>query len=332
MNKKEYIQIIMPPLIKLWEAIEDNDKRLIPLIECITYVAISLGEGFLPFIKPIFNRSLRLIKDTYELEKSQGTEFDDQNKDFIVCSLELISGLIESLGSSIESLFLNTSALNLIYFSMRDEVYVVRQASFAVIGELAKSCIGLIKDDLGEILKILIKNLKSHSCQVKNNASWSISEIAMKVGSDFKPFVEEILSDSIETINTHKIATSLLENTSVLIGRLAYVCPDVVSEKLDLFSKNWCLSLKKIRNHHEKEEAYKGLIFCIKKNPKGVLNTFAYVCETISSYHDSSNELSEEFYSILHGFKKKMGDKNFEEYLSNFPEDIYEILKQKYKL
>ncbi|EOX97585.1 Importin beta-2, putative isoform 2 [Theobroma cacao] len=104
LNQPVYLEILMPPLIAKWQQISNSDKDLFPLLECFTSIAQALGTGFSQFAQPVFQRCINIIQ-TQQLAKvdpvSAGVQYD---KEFIVCSLDLLSGLAEGLGSGIESL------------------------------------------------------------------------------------------------------------------------------------------------------------------------------------------------------------------------------------
>ncbi|KAL0615832.1 Transportin-1 [Plecturocebus cupreus] len=53
-NKSEYIQMLMPPLIKTWNMLKDEDKDLFPLLECLSLVATTLQSGFLLYCEPVY--------------------------------------------------------------------------------------------------------------------------------------------------------------------------------------------------------------------------------------------------------------------------------------
>lgn len=64
LNKPEYITMLMPPLINKWNVLEDEDKDLFPLLECLSSVATALQAGFLPYCEPVFRRCVSLIEQT----------------------------------------------------------------------------------------------------------------------------------------------------------------------------------------------------------------------------------------------------------------------------
>lgn len=74
LNKPEYINTLLPPLIIKWNQLADDDLNLLPLLECITSVASALGVGFQPFAAPVYQRCLRMIETTL-VSQSVGHSF-----------------------------------------------------------------------------------------------------------------------------------------------------------------------------------------------------------------------------------------------------------------
>lgn len=64
LNKEEYIQLLMPPLIHKWNLLKDEDKDLFPLLECLSSVATALQTGFLPYCGPVYQRCVSLVEQT----------------------------------------------------------------------------------------------------------------------------------------------------------------------------------------------------------------------------------------------------------------------------
>lgn len=64
LNKQEFIDLLMPPLIQKWNELKDEDKDLFPLLECLSSVATALHSGFLPYAEPVFQRCVSLVDKT----------------------------------------------------------------------------------------------------------------------------------------------------------------------------------------------------------------------------------------------------------------------------
>lgn len=56
----------MTPLMHKWNILNDDDKELFPLLECISSVATALHSSFLPYCEPVFQRCIHLISNTLQ--------------------------------------------------------------------------------------------------------------------------------------------------------------------------------------------------------------------------------------------------------------------------
>lgn len=256
LNKPELVDLIMPPLIAKWHQLQDNDRNLFPLLECLTSIATALGIGFLPHAHGVFTRCVKLIENTvlakvnYRNAPNQD-ELDPPDNEFIVCALDLISGLADGLGNGVESLIGPSKLLPLLGECMKDRGPDVRQSSFALVGDLAKTCIFHLKPFLAEFVPILTSNLSTEFISVCNNASWALGEIAVKVREEMKPFVPHIIQRLLPLMSK-QLNRNLLENTAITIGRMGLVAPDIVAPHLEEFIQPWCLALRNIRDDVEK--------------------------------------------------------------------------------
>lgn len=71
---------------------------------------------------------------------SSPDQFPPPDKDFMIVALDLLSGLSEGVGSSIQPLVAKSNILTLLYQCMQDSLHDVRQSSFALLGDLTKAC------------------------------------------------------------------------------------------------------------------------------------------------------------------------------------------------
>lgn len=143
LNKPDYINLLMPPLINKWNILKDEDKDLFPLLECLSSVATALQSGFLPYCEPVYRRCVSLVEQTLNqhIANTQSPEqFEAPDKDFMIVALDLLSGLAEGLDGHIERLVMNSNVMQLLYQCMQDPMPEVRQSSFALLGDLTKAC------------------------------------------------------------------------------------------------------------------------------------------------------------------------------------------------
>lgn len=132
LNKPEYINLLMPPLIQKWNVLKDEDKDLFPLLECLSSVATALQSGFLPYCEPVYRRCISLIQQTLNQDLVSTTspgQYDSPDKDFMIVALDLLSGLAEGLDIHIESLVISSNIMQLLYQCMQDSMPEVSKFS-----------------------------------------------------------------------------------------------------------------------------------------------------------------------------------------------------------
>lgn len=312
LNQPAYLEILMPPLIAKWQQLSNGDKDLFPLLECFTSIAQALGAGFSPFAQPVFQRCISIIQ-TQQLAKvdpvSAGVQYD---KEFIVCSIDLLSGMAEGLGSGIESLVSQSNLRDLLLQCCMDDATDVRQSAFALLGDLARVCAIHLHPRLSEFLDIATRQLNMSTLKdvvsVANNACWAIGELAIKVRQDISPVVMAVISSLVPILQHGEgINKSLVENSAITLGRIAWVCPELVAPHMEHFMQAWCVALSMIRDDIEKEDAFRGLCAMVRANPSGGLSSLVFMCNAIASWQEiRSEELHNEVCQVLHGYKQML--------------------------
>nr|XP_016457808.1 PREDICTED: transportin-1-like [Nicotiana tabacum] len=322
LNQPRYLEILMPPLIEKWQQIPNSDKDLFPLLECFTSIAQALGTGFASFAQPVFQRCITIIQ-SQQLAKvdpaSAGLQYD---REFIVCSLDLLSGLAEGLGTSFESLVSQGNLRDLLLQCCLDDAPDVRQSAFALLGDLARVCSIHLRPRLAEFLDAATKQLDTsklkETISVANNACWAIGELAIKVQKEISPVVLSVVSCLVPILqHAEGLNKSLIENSAITLGRLAWVCPELVSPHMEHFMQAWCFALSMIRDDIEKEDAFHGLCAMVKANPSGAMNSLVFMCKAIASWHEiRSEDLHKEICLVLQGYKQMLKDGAWEQFMS----------------
>ncbi|OAE34574.1 hypothetical protein AXG93_1487s1200 [Marchantia polymorpha subsp. ruderalis] len=337
LNEVKYLEILMPPLINKWQQLPDSDKDLFPLLECFTSIAQALGSGFSLYAEPVFVRCINLIR-TQEVAKADpgraGVAYD---KEFIVCSLDLLSGLAEGLGSSIESLVSRSDLRDLLLQCCADDAADVRQSALALLGDLAKACAVHLQPHLPDFLNLAAKQLGSEvkdNVSVANNACWAIGEVAVKVRQEISPVVMNVITCLVPILtSTEGLNKSLLENSAITLGRLGWVCPDLVAPHMDHFMLAWCHALRSIRDDVEKEDAFRGLCAMVRLNPGGAVSAFVPMCEAIGSWHEiRSADLRSEIAQVLHGYKQLLSGPTWDQCMAALDPPMREKLVKKYQI
>ncbi|XP_011046641.1 PREDICTED: transportin-1-like [Populus euphratica] len=333
LNQPAYLEILMPPLIAKWQQLSNSDKDLFPLLECFTSLAKALGAGFSQFAEPVFQRCTGIIY-SQQLAKADpvaaGFLYD---KEFIVCSLDLLSGLAEGLGSGIESLVSQSNLRDLLLQCCMDDAYDVRQSAFALLGDLARVCTVHLSPRLPEFLDVAVKQLNTpklkETISVANNACWAIGELAVKVRQEISPVVMTVMSCLVPILQHSEELNnkSLTENSAITLGRLAWVCPELVSPHMEHFMQSWCIALSMIHDDIEKEDAFRGLCAMVRTNPSGALSSLVFMCKAIASWHEiRSAELHNEVCQVLHGYKQMLRNGAWDQYMSALEPPVKEKL------
>jgi len=310
----------MPPLMTKWSVLPHNDINLLPLFECLTVVAQALGTVFLPFAENVFGRCLHVIELTLQASKeaeriqAAGGDADLPDKEFMVCAIDLLSGLAEALGDQTESIVgrYSSRALGALYECAKDLDPDVRQSAFALLGDWAKSCIGHLRPHLKLFVPLATRNLNPLFFYVCNNASWSIGMLAIKAGgADMAPYVDEVLTylNPILSDGDPDMQRGLLENAAITVGRLAYICAPLVAKHLQELSVKWLTYLAPLTDDQEKEHAFRGLLLAIQQNPQAIYNAGAvpHLAKAIESWKEPQPELATQFYNVLQQFKQSLG-------------------------
>ncbi|KAG6528448.1 hypothetical protein ZIOFF_010623 [Zingiber officinale] len=413
LNQPKYLEILMPPLIAKWQQLTNSDKDLFPLLECFTSIAQSLGPGFSQFAEPVFQRCIGLIQIQQLAKVDHATAGVQYDKEFIVCSLDLLSGLAEGLGGGVESLahwlpassqlvVSSQSALKLVANSLSaceppaapswtlaqceaslalavtsaealgvatsyassplclltyielqlselvaksnlrdlllqccmDQAADIRQSALALLGDLAKVCPTHLYPRLADFLRVAAEQLNiaaiKEAVSVANNACWAIGELAVQVHQEIAPIVLTVVSSLAHILQNGKgLNKSLLENSAITIGRLAWICPELVAPHAEHFIQSWCTTLCMIRDDYEKEDAFRGLCAIVRANPSGIVNSLGYLCKAVASWHEiRSQDLHNEISQVLNGYKQMLGNGTWEQWVSTLePAEVQKLSK-----
>ncbi|GAM23333.1 hypothetical protein SAMD00019534_065080 [Acytostelium subglobosum LB1] len=334
MNKPEYINVLMPPLLHKFQSLEDDNKNLLPLLQCLTPICSSVGLGLSDVIIVFYNRALKIIIETLtaiKIYKETEDDADEPDKDFIVSALDLISGLTDGVGTSIEGLVANSNLPLVLLECMRDSHPDVRQSSFALLGDLSKFCIVHFKTLIPEYIPILTLNLYPDHVPVCNNACWALGEISVRLPQEIKPHVKDILAKLIPIMQNVKLNRNILENTAITLGRMGLVSADVCAPRIEEFIQCWCMAIRAKIDDQEKDSAFRGMWVIISNNPSGALKHLIYICDAIASWNKLETDLNDAYRRLLHVFKESIGQ-HWPQYYAQFPLQLRKILNERYQL
>lgn len=160
MSRVEYVQLLMPPLIERWNSLSDTDAALFPLLECLTSLSVSFGGHTQTFAQPVYERCIRLIKQTLTIQALHASNptVDEADVDFMIVALDLISGIVQGLGDQVQVLIANVqpSLFDLVTHCINDQSSEVRQSAFALIGDLCGHAFPGLDPYLPRIMPVII--------------------------------------------------------------------------------------------------------------------------------------------------------------------------------
>ncbi|RCH86017.1 hypothetical protein CU097_003083 [Rhizopus azygosporus] len=301
LNDPQCISVLMPPLISKWNSLVDTDHHLFPLLACLTDIATSLGTGFLPFTEPVFSRCVLLVTNILQTAVLDGEdEFDDE---WISTPLDLLSGIVQGLGSQVEPFVKNSTLLPLLtvcsHYHSRCEIL---QPTYALIGDLAKACFSCLEPYLEKMMPELLREIGNDDLEymsVRNNAIWAVGEIAVR-WQKIRDYMPDILPSCIPLIGR---STHIQENVINTIGRLGLTSHQFLAQYLPLIGYAWLRQSKSIKETEEKDTAFQGFCKAVDAYPQGLSQEAIYMLfDIIHQWQQPSDDLQVLFKRITNNY------------------------------
>ncbi|KAG8903272.1 hypothetical protein FRB99_003539 [Tulasnella sp. 403] len=302
---------------------------------------MATGHGFAPYAQNVFQRCVGIVRSSLLAweEYQRNPDLDEPDRPFLIVSLDLLSGLVQGLGNSVEVLLAQSDPplLPLVGICLKHPQAPVRQSAYALIGDMAISCFGILRMFVPALMPEIINQIepepKFDFVSASNNAAWSVGEIALRYGQDpeFLPFVQPLISRLIPILLNPRSPKSLMENAAVTIGRISLVCPQPVAPYLDNFAQQWCQALWEIKDNEEKDSAFRGFCMLIQANPSGISKHFIWFCNAVVKWKTPSDQLRDMFRQILHGFKAMSGPQ-WDTQIATYPPPLQEALRAQYQV
>ena len=280
----ELMDLLMPALLGRWSKVSDRSRELFSLLECLSYVASSLGDFFSPYAPQIFSRCIRIIHENLKdhIAATENPLLDQPDKDFVMISLDLLSAIIQGLPSEKSQELVRTSQpslFDLLQFCMEDEAYDVRQSSYALLGDCAVQVFPQLRPFEKSLMPFLIKQLEiddildddsEKAFSVVNNACWSCGEIAMQDRTELEPYIQELYIRLENIISNPDVPTSVNENAAIAVGRLGFHYAQGLASHLGDFAEYFLKVMEPVALQDEKRQAFHGFNKVILLNPRAM--------------------------------------------------------------
>lgn len=296
----EHRNKLMPALLGRWQVVQDQSREIFPLLECLSYVAMAMGDAFAPYAEPIFGRCVNIIHQNLEqvMVANSNVNFEQPDKDFLVTSLDLLSAIIQALESEKAAKLAATSQpalFELMTFCLDDPTDEVQQSAYALLGDCAKYVFDQLKPFLPTILPILMKRLDlddildeeiDSGFSVVNNACWSAGEIAVRYENQLAPYVSELLQRCVEIITNPRVPKGVTENAAIALGRFGLFHSEVLAPYLPRFAEEFLVAMDEVEPSEEKATALKGFSLTVARNPQAIEKVLLHYFTIIARYQE----------------------------------------------
>eukprot|EP01127_Copromyxa_protea_P016988 TRINITY_DN5140_c0_g1_i1.p1 TRINITY_DN5140_c0_g1~~TRINITY_DN5140_c0_g1_i1.p1 ORF type:complete len:882 (+),score=197.48 TRINITY_DN5140_c0_g1_i1:2346-4991(+) len=343
LDDEKYLNVLFPPLLEKWNSIPDDDTDLFPLLDCFQHVALALGPSFLPYVGPVFGRCLKLIESTLlqVAMYKQSPHGDPPDREFLICSLDVLSGICSAVKQQIGSFVQGSKLVPLLVEILRDTSSDFSQSSYALTGDLSRYCPEALAPHVKDIMPLLLRGTTYLSyTEMSNNAFWALGEIVVNLSPqkptqqplDFlAPFLEPILVRAYEVLNDSQ-HDDLMEACSVVIARVACVVPQHTINCIEPIFKSFCIGIRNLVDEKEKSDGLRGLCEVVAVKPDIAMKDFRTFCELLGSYGGRNAELRNFIGNLLHQFKNNIGPANWDGMVGSFSNSTQKRLKTEYNL
>ncbi|KAF5307987.1 hypothetical protein FQR65_LT06555 [Abscondita terminalis] len=303
LNKPEYIQLLLPPLLHKFETAQDfYDDQFMALMECLSNIAIALELNFLPFTEVVFQRCLLIIGETItsiQCHSHNPLEYDFPDRDPICVAHEMLLCLALAVKSHLGKFVADSSLIPNLYYTLQDKIPQVRQPALALYGELVKNCFYLLAPTVHDYIPIIIENLDMRYEPVCNNAAWVVGKLCLAMGDGMGPYAEKIFIRFCEIMETANGTKTMYQTVAISLCTLGLICPQYVTPHLSLIIKPCCQAMRNIGDCEEKDIGFRGLCELIVRNPQAIVNDFIYFCDAVASFEDVKCDVKEAIKNIL---------------------------------
>jgi transportin-1 len=337
LSEERRVAVLMPPLMAKWESVPDGDRHLFPLLECLTSISQALGMAFQPFAPRLFYRSVALVQSTL-LGHAAVAELggDAPDMEFAVCALDLISGMMEGMGGSMESLVTESNLLLLLDKCLQEKDSALQQSACALVGDLAKSAFARLAPALQQYMPHLIARLRAPPQQpasVCNNASWAISEICTRWGGEaMLRWVPLIMERIIPLLSQGGAAQDLHQNLAITLGHLVVTCPALLAQECASFAEGWCRAMNTIEEDADRRQMLEALALLIRTNPSSMLPFLPSVCVALANSVVSDRGTLESYAHIFASYRSIMGEAAWAELWQRLPGRVVRYLRDDCKI
>ena len=118
------------------------------------------------------------------------------------------------------------------------------------------------------------------------------------------PKLGPVVKKLVGLLSAEKLNKSLAMNLAAALGKIALYQPTVLSQDAAMIFKQWCLSLRMLKEEPERQYAYLGFCAVIPSCQGAAVENFPFLCSSLCNYKTCGSDLDAKFKEILQYLKQ----------------------------
>lgn len=344
------VEVLMAPLGEVWNSTPNDSPLLFSFFTCMGRVCAALGPAMQPMGKDIFTRAFGLLQHHMQLRFAAANSREDPPEpEFIITSADLLSGLFDALGSSLEPLVaeVGPAFMEVVLAMLMDESAELRQSGFSLTGDIAKACAVHIQRALPAFCDAALRNvseLNENTYGVISNVAWSLCNLLEnQMDINDLPTLQSLptmpqLFSGLAAVLAHPELTAdmrnMADNVSLCLGLMLYVDPDIEERSgvsVAVFARRFCEYVRNMKSLPQKEMAITGFLLAVQRQPQIVVEHLLLFFDLACSVATEGPELQRGMKQLL-GQAKSMAGRLWQERYAAYNEQLRAKLYQVYGL
>lgn len=265
----------------------------------------------------------------------QNPKLTPPNREFLLCSLDMLSGLAEALRGSFESYVGNSHLVRLLLEVCKEQRPDYMQSAFALWGDLFRFALPHVRPVLDQVVTLLLNGMRPRYPAACNNAVWALGELVVRLEPPLLAPLLPTLLERLVALFANPEASRLSETIALALCRVALHAPQPVAQAVGAKQQMHDL-MQALRNFEqddeEKEQALIGLTRVVTAAPQLVLNDFHLFIETLVNFYEPARELRDAVSTLLGQFRRELGDVQWRERTRSLPNSTKKLLSTLYKI
>lgn len=344
------VEALMAPLAEIWTSTPNDSPLLFSFFRCMGSVCCALGPTMQSMAKTIFDRGYGMLSYHVQLRSAAvRAKEDPPEPEFLITSADLLSGLFDAMGSSLEPLVTaqQPTFMNVVLAMLIDESPEIRQSGFSLVGDVAKACPTHVQANLQPFCEAVLRNLdelNEFTYSVISNVAWSVCNLLENqmdinnlptigragnlAAQMFAHFAKIFCCSGVDAD-----MRNMEENIALCLGMLLYHDPDVEATSgcgVAVISRRFCEYVRNIKELQQKDMAVNGYLIAVQRaGPHVVLEHLTFFFDLAASLTTAGPDTQRTIKEILQQ-AKLAGGVQWHEKFSGYNEQMRNRLYQVY--